>query len=121
MWSRATGRTIELIHQGKRITTHVRSFVKYDYSTHPEHRPASHRTYLEWTPLRLIEWGRSIGAHTAAVIDYVIRETSWIRSRCAPTRRPLNMANAGRLAWRVNKKSKRAWPRSTTLSLLVPG
>src|ERR1039457_2640970 len=54
MWCRATGRTIELIHQGKRITTHVRSFVKYDYSTHPEHRPASRRAYLKWTPLRLI-------------------------------------------------------------------
>ncbi len=73
MWCRATGRTVELIHLGKRITTHVRSFVKYDYSTHPEHRPASHRAHLEWTPLRLIEWGRSIGAHTAALIDYVIR------------------------------------------------
>jgi hypothetical protein len=69
LWCRATGRTIELIHQGKRITSHVRSHVKYDYSTHPEHRPASHRAHLEWTPSRLIEWGRSIGAHTAAVIE----------------------------------------------------
>jgi hypothetical protein len=50
MWCRATGRTIELIHQGKRITTHLRSFVKYDYSTHPEHRAASHRAYLECWP-----------------------------------------------------------------------
>jgi transposase len=73
VWCRATGRTIELIHQGKRITSHVRSFVKYDYSTHPEHRPASHRAHLEWTPSRLIDWGRSIGIHTAAVIEHVIR------------------------------------------------
>jgi hypothetical protein len=27
----------------------------------------------EWTPSRLIEWGRSVGVHTAAVIDHVIR------------------------------------------------
>jgi transposase len=73
LWCRATGRTIELIHQGKRITSHVRSHLKYDYSTHPEHRPASHRAHLEWTPSRLIEWGRSVGVHTAAVIDHVIR------------------------------------------------
>ena len=73
MWVRATGRTVELIHHGKRITTHVRSFVKYDYSTYPEHRPASHRAHLEWTPSRLIDWGRSVGVHTAAVIEYVIR------------------------------------------------
>jgi transposase len=73
LWCRATGRTVELIHQGKRITSHVRSYVKYDYSTHPEHRPASHRAHLEWTPSRLIDWGRSVGVHTAAVIDHVIR------------------------------------------------
>lgn len=73
LWCRATERTIELVHHGKRITSHVRSFVKYDYSTHPEHRPASHRAHLEWTPSRLIDWGRSVGAHTAAVIEHVIR------------------------------------------------
>ena len=73
LWCRATTRTVELILRGKRITTHVRSFVKYAYSTHPEHRPASHRAHLEWTPSRLIDWGRSVGAHTAAVIDHVIR------------------------------------------------
>lgn len=73
MWVRATGRTVELIHRGKRITTHVRSFVKYDYSTYPEHRPASHRAHLEWTPSRLIGWGKSVGVHTAAVIEHVIR------------------------------------------------
>jgi transposase len=73
LWCRATTRTVELIYRGKRITTHVRSFAKYAYSTHPEHRPASHRAHLEWTPSRLIDWGRSVGAHTAALIDHVIR------------------------------------------------
>ncbi|MGH8143580.1 MAG: IS21 family transposase, partial [Steroidobacteraceae bacterium] len=73
MWCRATHHTIELIHQGKRITSHVRSLEKYTYSTHSEHRPASHRAHLEWTPSRLIDWGRSVGAHTAAVIEHVIR------------------------------------------------
>jgi hypothetical protein len=60
LWCRATQHTIELIYQGKRIASHVRSFVKYAYSTIPEHRPASHRAHLEWTPSRLIEWGKSI-------------------------------------------------------------
>jgi transposase len=73
VWCRATQRTVELIHKGQRITSHVRSFVKYHYSTHPEHRPASHRAHLEWTPSRLIDWGKSVGPHTAAVIEHVIR------------------------------------------------
>jgi hypothetical protein len=64
---------VELFHQGKRIASHVRSFKKYGYSTEPSHRPASHRAHLEWTPSRLIHWGQSIGANTAALIEYVIR------------------------------------------------
>jgi transposase len=73
LWYRASHRTVELFHQGKRIASHVRSFKKYSYTTEPEHRPASHRAHLEWTPSRLIQWGQSIGMNTAAVIEYVIR------------------------------------------------
>jgi transposase len=73
LWCRATQRTIELLRKGERITSHPRSFVKYRYSTHPEHRPASHRAHLEWTPSRLIDWGKSVGPHTASVIEHVIR------------------------------------------------
>ncbi len=73
LWCRATHHIVELYHKGKRIASHVRSFVKYDYSTLPEHRPASHRAHLEWTPSRLISWGKNIGPHTAAVVEHVIR------------------------------------------------
>lgn len=73
LWCRATHHIVELFLKGKRITSHVRSFVKYGYSTLPEHRPASHRAHLEWTPSRLINWGKSIGPHTAAVVEHVIR------------------------------------------------
>jgi len=73
LWCRASHRTVELYHRGKRITSHVRSFVKYGYTTDPAHRPASHRAHLEWTPSRLIRWGESIGPHTAAVIEHVLR------------------------------------------------
>jgi transposase len=73
LWCRASARTIELFHKGKRVASHPRSHVKYTYSTLPEHRPASHRAHLEWTPSRLIDWGKSIGAHTAVLIEHVIR------------------------------------------------
>jgi transposase len=73
LWCRASHRTVELLHHGKRIASHPRSIVKYAYTTNPEHRPASHRAHLEWTPSRLIEWGQSIGPHTAALVEYVIR------------------------------------------------
>jgi transposase len=73
LWCRASHRTVELLHKGKRIASHARSFVKYAYTTTPEHRPASHRAHLEWTPSRLIQWGGTIGPNTAALVEYVIR------------------------------------------------
>jgi transposase len=73
LWCRASHRTVELLHKGQRVASHPRSFVNYAYSTIPEHRPASHRAHLEWTPSRLIHWGRTIGVHTAALVEYVIR------------------------------------------------
>lgn len=73
LWCRATHRTVELFHKGKRIASHARSFVKYACTTNPEHRPASHRAHLEWTPSRLIRWGQTIGPHTAALVEHVIR------------------------------------------------
>jgi len=73
LWCRASHATVELLHKGKRVASHPRSFVKYAYSTTPEHRPASHRAHLEWTPSRLINWGATIGPHTAALVEHVIR------------------------------------------------
>ena len=67
LWARATHYTIELIFKGKRIASHARSFKRYDYTTEPSHRPASHRAHLEWTPSRLIDWGKTIGASTGGL------------------------------------------------------
>jgi transposase len=70
---RAATETIEVFLKGKRIASHVRSFVKGKYTTNPEHRPASHRAHAEWTPSRIIAWGRTIGPHTGRLIDQVIQ------------------------------------------------
>lgn len=73
LWCRATSTTIELFHKDKRVASHPRSYAKYAHSTVLEHRPASHRAHLAWTPSRLIEWGTSIGPHTGTLIEHVIR------------------------------------------------
>lgn len=73
LWCRATSTTIELFLKDKRIASHPRSYAKYQHTTVLEHRPASHRAHLEWTPSRLIEWGTSLGPHTGALIEHVIR------------------------------------------------
>lgn len=72
LFVRATRTTVELIFKGKRVGAHPRGLEKYRYTTDPAHRPASHRAHLEWTPSRLIEWGRRIGTHTAVLIEHVL-------------------------------------------------
>jgi len=69
---RATASTVEIFHQGRRVASHLRSFVHYSASTLQEHRPKSHQKHLEWTPSRLLDWARTIGAATAEVFDRIM-------------------------------------------------
>lgn len=68
---RATSTTIEIIHRGKRIATHPRSFTENKASTLTEHRPKNHQQYGEWPPERIINWARTIGPATAALVEAI--------------------------------------------------
>jgi len=74
LWSRASATTVEVFHRGNRVASHIRSFIKYDYTTDPAHRPASHDEHVKWTPARIIDWGKSIGPHTSTLIAQVIAD-----------------------------------------------
>jgi transposase len=71
--ARITERTIEVFHRGKRVTSHVRSFVKGRATTIHDHRPASHRAHLEWTPSRIVAWAEETGPATASLVDEIMR------------------------------------------------
>ena len=65
---RATTRTVELFHRGKRIAAHQRRHGGRRHGTDPDHMPSSHRRYAEWTPERFRRWGRSIGPNTEGLV-----------------------------------------------------
>lgn len=69
---RVTAHTIEAFHRGRRIASHVRSSVKGRHTTVAGHMPVAHREYAEWTPMRLIEWAKSAGPATAALIEHIM-------------------------------------------------
>jgi len=69
---RATARTVEVFYKRERIASHVRSDKPYDYTTLPEHRPESHRAYLEWNPERFIRWAESAGPFTAEMVRRIL-------------------------------------------------
>jgi hypothetical protein len=57
---RATITTIEILHKGTRVASHVRSRGHDKAITLAEHRPKSHQAHLEWPPSRLIDWARKM-------------------------------------------------------------
>jgi len=53
--------TVEIFHNGQRVTLHPRWPHRGQYTADPAHRPKAHQKYLEWTPSRLIEWAQTVG------------------------------------------------------------
>lgn len=69
---RLTPLTVEILLKGKRVASHVRSSKRGGYTTLDEHRPKSHRRYLEWTPWRIIRWAAQNGPCTEELISKVL-------------------------------------------------
>lgn len=69
---RYTGSTIEVFLKGKRVASHPRLNGRGHCSTLADHMPSSHRAYAEWTPSRLISWGKKIGPFTGRIIAQIL-------------------------------------------------
>ena len=69
---RATDRTIEIFHRGKRVAAHQRRYGGRRHGTDPDHMPSSHRRYAEWTPERFRRWAASIGPNTEGLIVAIL-------------------------------------------------
>lgn len=69
---RATSKIVECFYQGKRIAAHIRSHIRYGYTTLKEHMPPSHLAHAEWSPERMSRWAKKIGPKTSEFIDHMI-------------------------------------------------
>jgi transposase len=69
---RLTASMVEVLHNGKRVATHLRSAHRGRFTTDPAHRPKSHQAHLEWTPSRLVHWGTNIGPSTGALVSSIL-------------------------------------------------
>lgn len=69
---RLTMSTVEIFFKGRRVASHPRCTDLGQYRTNPEHRPASHRKHLEWTPSRLVRWAETNGTHTGALVSALL-------------------------------------------------
>jgi len=71
---RSTPTTVEILHKGQRVASHLRGRGHGDAITIAEHRPKSHQAHLEWTPSRLVHWAQSVGPHTACLIARILED-----------------------------------------------
>jgi len=69
---RLTASTVEIFLRGRRIASHLRSYLRGRHTTDPAHRPESHRRHLEWPPERLVSWAEASGPQTAALVKGIL-------------------------------------------------
>jgi transposase len=69
-----TATTVEIFHRGQRVAAHRRSTVRGHHTTDPAHMPKAHQHHLEWSPSRLIDWARTIGPQTAALVQAILAD-----------------------------------------------
>ena len=69
---RLTATVVEIVLPGRRVASHVRSFVRGGYTTDPAHMPESHRRHQEWTPGRILNWAAETGPATAQVAHHIL-------------------------------------------------
>jgi transposase len=69
---RITATTLEVLFKGERVASHPLSHGRGKYATDSSHFSPAHRSYLEWTPERLISWAENVGAHTAHLVRRIL-------------------------------------------------
>lgn len=70
--ARVTSNIVELLHKGKRVTSHRRSRRPGRHTTVTAHMPKAHRDYAEWTPERLVRWAKETGRATAKLVETIL-------------------------------------------------
>ena len=69
---RYTAATVEIFHKNNRVASHLRDDTEGRHTTCVEHMPKSHQAHLEWTPSRIISWGRKAGESTAQLMEAIM-------------------------------------------------
>jgi transposase len=69
---RLTASTVEFLHRGNRVASHLRCRLRGSHTTEASHMPASHRAHLEWSPGRFLTWAAEIGPSTRALVRHLL-------------------------------------------------
>jgi transposase len=67
-----TAETVEVLHRGVRVASHVRSYLPGKATTLTEHMPKAHQKYVGRTPSRLIEDAQQTGPYTGQLVEAIL-------------------------------------------------
>ena len=70
--ARVSDALVEVLHKGEQVAVHARSDRRGGFSTRDDHMPAAHRAHKDWTPQRLVQWGKAIGPNTGAFVGMML-------------------------------------------------
>ena len=66
---RIAGRTVEVLHRGRRVASHALNPGRRGHTTVPDRMPSAHRRYGGWTPARLVAAAEKTGPSAAAFCE----------------------------------------------------
>lgn len=69
---RASHHTVQILHKGKPVTSHVRQYNSGGFTTRPEHMPTRHQKQQQWTPGRLKNWAQKIGPDALEFVQLLL-------------------------------------------------
>ena len=67
-----TAETLEVLHRGVRVASHVRSYEPGKATTLTDHMPKAHQKYVGRTPSRLMEDAQQIGPYTGQLVEAIL-------------------------------------------------
>jgi transposase len=69
--ARITGKTVEILHKGSRVASHLRSFVHHRHTTIDAHMPSAHPAAVD--PARIMREAAKIGPATIALVERIMK------------------------------------------------
>ena len=67
-----TGETVEILHRGVRVASHVRSWEPAKATSLAEHMPKAHQKHVGRTPSRLIEDAQQVGPVMGQLVEAIL-------------------------------------------------
>jgi transposase len=67
-------RIVAIYYDNLRVIQHLRDRTPNDYTTITDHMPSYHRFYAEWSPQRILSWGKSYGEEVVKVLERILKK-----------------------------------------------